>query len=108
MDFGSRLNMFAHDLFRPILFAMRKHGGFNFAATLKHSHYNGFAVAALHPTVAAQAFALRLVHVPSLAADESFVHFDWSAIAAKFSHASTRQGESQPMQNEPCRFLSNT
>lgn len=49
--------------------------------------------------------ALINVHVPSLATDEGFVHFDFSA---DFAERLILQGEPDAMKHEPCRLLSDT
>jgi hypothetical protein len=107
MNLRSGFDHFAHDLFRDVLFAGRNHGSFNFAAALQHSHDYGFAMSALHPFVMAEALALRLVHKSGLAADEGFVHFNRSAVAAEFGNAPSLQSKAETMQNEPRGLLGN-
>ena len=106
MNFGSRFDHFAHNLFRHILFAMRNHSGFHLPAALQQSHNDCLAVSTLHSTITTHALPLRLVHESGLAADEGLIHFDRSAIAPQFGNASGLQGEAQAMQDEPCRLLS--
>src|ERR1700683_2234745 len=83
VDFGSRLYKLAHDLFRDVLFATRNHGSFHLAAALQQAHHNGLTVSALHSDTITETAALRLIHVPSLAADEGLIYFDRGAIAAE-------------------------
>jgi hypothetical protein len=107
MNFGSRLNHLAHDLFGKILFAVRNHGGLDLPATLQQSHDNSLSmVSALHPALTAQALSLGAVHVASFAADESLVYFDGCSTATELGEASSLQSEAQPMEHKPCGLLS--
>src|ERR1039458_6061086 len=72
----------------------------NFTAALHHSHNDGLVFAA---SAGDNASTLALVHVAGLASDEGFVYFN---LPAQFSAALALLRESDPVQEEPCGFLS--
>src|SRR6266852_3215078 len=80
----------------------RNHAGTNLSATLQDSHDGGLILGS-RSCDATLAFAY--VHIPSFAADESLVHFDFAAeFGAKefILHC-----KANPLQHEPCRLLRN-
>jgi hypothetical protein len=46
------------------------------------------------------------MHVARFAADESLIDFDFRVRATDFDDPATLQSQAQPMQNKPCRLLS--
>jgi hypothetical protein len=46
------------------------------------------------------------MHVPRFSADESFIDFDLRVRATKFYDPAALQSQAKPMQNKPCRLLS--
>src|ERR1039458_4840413 len=76
---SSRFDMLFHFRLEDILSARTNNHGADFTAALKNSHDGGFVFAACSCD---PALALAQVHVSSLTADESFVGFDFAAVAA--------------------------
>src|ERR1035438_1558255 len=77
----------------------------NVSAALKDAH-NGSLVFSASPSD--PTLALCDVHVPRFAADESFVNFDFAAIAAELYERTRLHGKANPMHHEPSGFLSDT
>src|SRR6185437_50679 len=76
----------------------------NSSAALNKSNYHGFVL-----VYAASEFRLAaLVHVPRFAADEGFIHFNFtSRPRAKFAARETvLQSRAQTLKHEPCGLLS--
>ena len=75
--------------------------GPNLPAAFQDSHDGGFVFTARagDPTL-----RLSHVHVASLAADESFVHFHFAAIPADLTKTACRPADA--VEHEPCRLLS--
>lgn len=75
----------------------------DFSATLKHTHDDSLVVrAALHNPATMHV----RVHVASLAADESFVHFHFRPATAEFHKGLGLHRQSDAMEHEPRRLLS--
>jgi hypothetical protein len=74
----------------------------NIAATFEHPHNDGLVFAA---SAGDDAGFLALMHVPSLAADESLVHFDFSREASAGNVV--LHGEADAVAHEPCGLLCN-
>lgn len=86
-----------------ILAPIRNNLSANFSSTLKHTHDDSFVVrAALYnpPTMHVG------MHVASLAADECFVYFDFGAVTAELHKGLGLHRQSDSMQHEPRRLLS--
>src|SRR5208282_2111863 len=72
----------------------------NLPAALKDSHHSRFV---LRSCASDAALALRNVHVPRLAADESFVNLNFAAQLRAEEIVLHRKAN--PLQHEPCRLL---
>src|SRR5712691_9696156 len=66
------------------------------------SHYS----LALESSGGDAALPLAQVHVPRLAADESFIGFDFDAGATEFIERASLGRQSDTVKHEPCGFLS--
>lgn len=71
----------------------------NVAATLQHSHDNGFILAT---RTGDDAGLFVFVHIPRLAADERFIHFYFTG---QFAALLALLCESDPVKHEPCGLL---
>jgi len=96
-------DVLANFILQNFLTTARNDSGANFAAlALTDSHDRSFIFAA---SASDAALALRDVHVPSLAADEGFVHFDF---AANFrTEEIILHRKANALQHEPCGLLGN-
>src|SRR6185437_3475736 len=70
---GTGFDVLVYFSLKSFLLTVLDYGSANLAAALQNSNYGGLVFGAC-PSNAAT--ALRHVHIPSLAADESFIHLD--------------------------------
>jgi hypothetical protein len=91
--------MLAYLSLKRTLLSIWNYRGAHLAAALKDAHDGGFIFSA---SAGNATRTLRNVHVPRLAADESFVHFD---MARKFFGQSAVDRKPNAMHQVPCRFL---
>lgn len=92
-------NFLVHGVFASVL----GHGGANFTAPFHESDNKGFVASTSSLNLALAGF---LVHVPREAADKSFVHFDNFPVTTKFHEGTALHGKANPVEHEPCGFLS--
>lgn len=88
-------------------FGVRNDHGSDFAVTLKQTHHSHFANVLISSGVGSSVLRhalrqFRAVHVPSLATDESLVHFDF---AAKLGEASGLHGLADSVKEKPRALL---
>src|SRR5262249_38121488 len=77
-------------------------GGTYSLAAFQHSENDGLAAGI--PAMLLNTGLAVLMHVPRLAADESFVHLDFASEFA--AEVLILHGKPNPMEQEPCRLLS--
>jgi hypothetical protein len=85
------------ELMKDFLATVLNHGRSYFAAALEHSHYDGLLERVILP--------LRCMHVPSLAADHSFIDFNFSR---ELAPVLSLMGEPDAMQHEPSGLLTHS
>lgn len=93
---------------QSVLLAVRYDRGANLPAALQDSHNSGLV---LRASTSDAAFTFTNVHVPSLAADEGLVYFNFSttAVATKFlAEKVILQSQAETLQHKPCRLLGNS
>src|SRR5579864_7431441 len=76
----------------------------NFSTTLKNTDNNGFCSGIFH----AFAPTSSSMHVPRFATDESLINFAFRIRPTKFDDSRALQSQAKPMQNKPCRLLSDS
>jgi len=102
-QFGTFCNGFTNGFVGNNLVTVSSHFGSHLAATFQHPVYNGFRPVFLAHSHFDPAI---LVHVPSLAADEGFVHFNLCSGATYLrSKEIVLHGQTNPLQHEPRRLL---
>lgn len=96
-------NVVTDFLLNEWLAAIGENLGADLSATLQDSHDDCFVV---WSTDYDAAIVDVVVHVASLAANESFVHFDFCAGTAELHERVSLHCQANPMEHEPCGLLS--
>src|SRR6185437_7767662 len=94
-------HMLAYFFLQNFLATARNHAGANLSATLQYADNGGFVFGSSSSNAP---LALTDVHVPRFAADESFIHFDFSGEFA--TKEIILHGKPDAMKHEPRRLLS--
>jgi hypothetical protein len=105
VDRAARLDVLVNLAVERVLAATRNDGGTDLSATFEDTHHGSLAADASRrqaPLPPAR------VHVASLAADESFVYFDFAAVAAELHGRTGLQGQPDTLKHEPRGFLSDS
>lgn len=102
---GSSSNVGADLFLDCFLAAVGNDGEANFATAFQHSHHGGFVLAA---SSGDSTLALIDVHVASLAADESFIHFNLFAVLTELQKGFALHGKTDAVHHKPCGLLSDT
>src|SRR2546421_3301216 len=98
---GSSSDVLAYFVLQYLAAAARNHAGANLAATFQDADHCGLILAASSGN---PALPFADVHVPSFAADESFVHFDFAAELRP--EEIILHCKPDAVQHKPCRLLS--
>lgn len=93
----SLADVLLNDGLKGVLLTVLNYRRSNFAAALEHSDHDGLLERVVFP--------FGRVHVPCLAADEGFVHFD---VTSQFSAALALVRLSDPVEHEPRGLLTDT
>jgi len=102
VDRRVRLDVAANFGFHDMTAAGRNYVGANLTATFKNPDDWRLVFAAKHTGNAAVSIA---VHESRFAADESFVHFDFTSTPAEFHKVFAVKGKPDAMHHEPCGLL---
>ena len=97
---GSSSDVLAYFVLQYLAAAARNHAGANLAATFQDADHCGLILAASSGN---PALPFADVHVPSLATDESLIHFNFTAELRTEKFILHRK--TNTLQHEPCRLL---
>src|ERR1022692_903717 len=110
IDVGSVLYILEHGILQGQARNVRHHASANLACgAVEHSHNYGLAPAPAELSGAAEgaiASLFFLVHVLEFSADESFIDFDFAALAADLGETAGAKCYANPVHHEPCGLLS--
>src|SRR5437868_4002970 len=99
------LDMLANLSLQRSTAAIRNDSSSNLSTTFHDAHDCGFVLSAISGDAA---LPLAQVDIPCFAADESLINFDFAAVRSKFAaEEAVLQSESDAVEHEPCRLLSN-
>ena len=88
-----------------VLADIRNERGSDFAAALKDADNSGFVLRHVPSDIPSP---LAQMHIPGLAADKGFIHFDFLFAAAQLHKRVGLHGEPDTVEHEPCGLLSDS
>src|SRR5882724_1032953 len=103
VDRASSFDVSADVSLQCVLFAIADYSGANLATTLQDSHDSGFVFGA---SLSNPALVFVSVHESGSTTDKGFVYLDFAVRAAKFQERAILHCETDSVEHEPCRLLS--